>query len=97
MQSEVFVLGAGGLLFAYVLLRFATTIMHAGKKRRHLAQNGLILLVAAPILLFVPSPIDIPNADLRTLLFGSALWVTLAMAFAAFALSRAKNGDEAVA
>lgn len=89
----MYVLGAAALLFTYVLLRLATTVTHAGKNGWRLAENGLIFAIAVPTLLFVPA-IKIPSADVRTLLFGSMLWVTLAMAFAAFACSRFKSGDQ---
>jgi glucose dehydrogenase len=88
----MYVLGAAALLFAYVLLSFAWTVTHVGKHRWRLAQNGLIVAIAPPSLLFA-APIDLPGANVRTLLFGSLLWVTLAMAFAAFSCSRYKSGD----
>jgi hypothetical protein len=92
----MYVLGAAALVFAYVLLSFAWTVTHVGKHRWRLAQNGLIVAIAPPSLLFV-APIDIPGADMRALLFGSLLWVTLTMAFAAFSCSRFKSGDRSSA
>jgi hypothetical protein len=92
----MYVLGAAALLFAYVLLSFAWTVTHVGKHRWRLAQNGLIVAIAPPSLLLV-APIDIPGADVRTLLFGSVLWVTLAMAVAAFSWSRFTSGERSSA
>ena len=81
--------GVAAVLFFYVLLRLAASLRVAARAHRRVAEGGIVFALGVPLALFVvPVLREIPARDLRAFVIGSALWVTLAMAFAAFALSR---------
>jgi hypothetical protein len=87
MQSPTLIVAVAALTFGYVLLRFTRAMRAAGIRDRRLGQGGLVFALGVPLLLVVPRTPDIPNDDLQAILLGSALWVTIAMAFAAYAIS----------
>jgi hypothetical protein len=84
-------MAAATVVFGYVLLRFVSTLIRVdcGTERRY-AGAGLLFAVAIPALATVQVS-AIPTADLPLYALGSLFWVTLALAFSAYAVSRARE------
>ena len=89
MVSTQLLFGAAGVALLYVVIRLVAVILSPRRRRGMAAYGGIVVTIAAPIAAFtVPRDFGMPAEDQRLFMVGSALWLTLAMAFAAFALSR---------
>ena len=89
MDSTQLLFGAASVALLYVVIRLVAAILSPRRRRGMTAYGGILVTIAAPIAAFtVPRDLGMPAEDERLFMVGSALWLTLAMAFAAFALSR---------
>jgi hypothetical protein len=91
MRSTLVIVLVALITFAYVLVRFLNAVRFVDRFERRRANGALAIgVVAPPFVAFPVARADISGQDLRTIVLGAALWVTIAMAFAAFAVSRAQ-------
>jgi hypothetical protein len=91
MQSTLVIVLVALITFAYVLVRFFNAVRFIDRYERRRTGGGLAIGLVAPPLVALPiAQPGLADQDLRLLIIGSALWVTIAMAFAAFAVSRAQ-------
>ena len=94
MTAMQIIILATALTFAYVLVRFIHVMVFVDRGTRRFAEGSLVFTIAAPALVFLrPLAQELPQRDLQVLLLGSALWVTLALAFWAFAARRVATGS----
>lgn len=89
MTAMQIIILATALTFGYVLVRFIHVMAFVDRGTRRFAEGSLVFTMAAPALVFLrPVAQAMPERDLEVLVLGSALWVTLALAFWAFAARR---------
>ena len=87
-------MATAAVLFFFVLIRFSAAFRHGTRANRSLAGGGIALAVAPPVIGFAGAPLmNFPADDYQALMYGAALWVSLALAFAAFAISRARTAE----
>ena len=89
MTSYPILFGATAIVLGYVLMRFINALRHVKGRQRRYAESGVFFAVLSPAALLPTGVLDIPPEDVRVLLLGAATWMALALAFAAFAVSRA--------
>ena len=81
--------GAAAIVFIYVVLRLIAELRLASRRLRLRAAGAMVFTVAVPLALLPPDWFGGSDPS-AAYLYGSALWVVLALAFAAFAISRAE-------
>ena len=78
-------------VFGYVLLRFAAAVVTTDKRRRRHAGAGVGFASVAPVITGFSLGAGIAESDLPLFALGTIIWVTLALAFSAFAISRPRE------
>ena len=89
MTSSALVITLTSALLLYVVAKLLAVILSRSESRAAAGYGGIVVGIVAPMIAFLlPSGFRIPAQDVRIFAFGAALWTTLALALAAFALSR---------
>lgn len=92
MTAYQALLTAATVVFGYVLLRFVVTLLRVRcREDRRFAGAGIVFAVAVPILGTMQSGSLVTDEDLPLYALGSVIWVTLALAFSAYAVSRSRG------
>ena len=79
--------GAVAIVFIYVVLRLLGDIRARSPRARKHAAGGVLVALGVPLVL-LPRTWPGGAESSAAFLYGSALWIVLALAFAAFAISR---------
>lgn len=94
IRVDEILMSTAAILFFFVLVRFAVAFRGSRGGRGAVAGGGVMFAIAPPTLALAIRPaLDFPPGDYQALIYGSALWITLALALAAFAMSRLRAPD----